>query len=253
MLGLRGTDEIMPNVGRIVCTSDQWRYQFATRKFAFGESCGLESHAETIDGRGNRHKATIESKPARAWCRETVYCEPSIPTNALLLTFDKRKLQQVSSFPDSASKRGRAHGTHDFFSQRQYGHAFLPRRSVAYVDVELIVAKVRVVGSGRQPDFQFGMLRDQFSQPRHQPLRGQARSTMNSQKIRRTRARNLESVSQFIEGAGYSPQQLFAGLIDLHPASVALEQRRSDLLFEVADGMAHGAWRQPELARGRAE
>ena len=66
MLGLRRTDEIVPNVGLIARTSDQRRYQFTARKFEFGESCGLESHAETINGCGNRHEATIEPEPRMA-------------------------------------------------------------------------------------------------------------------------------------------------------------------------------------------
>src|SRR5262249_38576654 len=144
VLGLRRTDEIMLDIGWIVCAACQGGYQSAAGKFALGESCGFKRHAKAIDGCRNRHEAAIESKPARARCGETVCPEPAIPANALLLAFDQRELEQVNRFADRARMRGGAHGTYDFLAKRQHNHALLAGRSVANVDVELVIAEMRV-------------------------------------------------------------------------------------------------------------
>jgi hypothetical protein len=157
--------------------------------------------------------------------------------------------QQVARLADAGSQGRGAHRRHRLVAERQNDDPRVaaapvllgPGRAVDDVDVVFVRAEGRVVHAGRDPHFQPHRVGEQARQPRHQPLRGEARGAVQPQQHAVAPGHRGHTAFQLVKPLLHVPQQNLALAGQSDPAPLAEEQRGLQRVFQPADRVADGA------------
>ena len=98
-----------------------------------------------------------------------------------------------------------------FLTERDHFETIASRRTVDYVQIEIVVGEAGVLGVGSEANLQFRFGGEKFGQARGQLLRCETWRTMHPQKLRPATGNLFDTTSQIVKSCAGVTHQIFAG------------------------------------------